>query len=247
MRGAGLVLRVHGIGEVDDLVGGQPVEQLVVSRDEGGLPGLIRPGRQAFRALVFEAQAMQQRHATRMAVNHAPSRRDIGRHLAAVAHQPFAKPRRELRHLFAAQVAASPLPIKHCHLVQAARLIALEPRPYRVVIKVERSATLAQFQPSSSSKIAFARRATPWISLGCRITACKAVRSLALRNPPRSMAKEESIQERIATTFSGFQGDRVYFRPPTTYVGPDRRQRREPEERRGKRRESDAPVDTAAE
>ena len=47
---------------------------------------LIRAGRQAFRALVFEAQAMQQRHATRMAVNHAPSRRDIGRHLAAVAH-----------------------------------------------------------------------------------------------------------------------------------------------------------------
>ena len=54
MRGAGLVLRVHGIGEVDDLVGGQPVEQLVVSRDEGGLTGLIRAGRQAFRALVFE-------------------------------------------------------------------------------------------------------------------------------------------------------------------------------------------------
>ncbi len=60
MRGPGLVLRVHGIGEVDDLVGGQPVEQLVVSRDEGGLPGLLRAGRQAFRALVFEAQAMQQ-------------------------------------------------------------------------------------------------------------------------------------------------------------------------------------------
>ena len=93
MRGVGLVLRVHGIGEVDDLVGGQPVEQLVVSRDEGGLLGLIRPGRQAFRALVFEAQAMQQRHATRRAVNRAPSRRDIGRHLAAVAHQPFAKTR----------------------------------------------------------------------------------------------------------------------------------------------------------
>ncbi len=79
MRGAVLVLRVHGIGEVDDLIGGQPVEQLVVSRDEGGLSGLIRAGRQAFRALVFEAQAMQQRHATRRAVNHAPSRRDIGR------------------------------------------------------------------------------------------------------------------------------------------------------------------------
>ena len=138
MRGAGLVLRVHGIGEVDDLVGGQPVEQLVISRDEGGLPGLIRAGRQAFRALVFEAQAMQQRHATRRAVNHAPSRRDRGRHLAAVAHQPFAKPRRKLRHPFAAQVAASPLPIKHCHLVQAARLIALEPRPYRVVVEIER-------------------------------------------------------------------------------------------------------------
>ena len=87
MRGAGLVLRVHGIGEVDDLVGGQPVEQLVVSRDEGGLPWPHPSGRQAFRALVFEAQAMQQRQATRMAVNHAPSRRDIGRHLAAVAHQ----------------------------------------------------------------------------------------------------------------------------------------------------------------
>ena len=100
-------------------------------------PGLIRAGRQAFRALVFEAQAMQQRHATRRAVNHAPSRRDIGRHLAAVAHQPFAKPRRKRRHPFAAQVAASPLPIKHLHLVQAARLIALEPRPYRVVVKVE--------------------------------------------------------------------------------------------------------------
>ena len=56
MRGAGLVLRVHGIGEVDDLVGGQPVEQLVVSRDEGGLLGLIRAGRQAFRALVFEGE-----------------------------------------------------------------------------------------------------------------------------------------------------------------------------------------------
>ncbi len=212
MRGAGLVLRVHGIGEVDDLVGGQPVEQLVVSRDEGGLPGLIRAGRQAFRALVFEAQAMQQRHATRRAVNHAPSRRDIGRHLAAVAHQPFARPRRKLRHPFAAQVAASPLPIKHCHLVQAARLIALEPRPYRVVVEIENaSATLAQFQPSSSSKIAFARRATPWISLGCRITAFKAVRSLALRNPPRSMAKEEPIQERIARAFSGCQRDRVYY------------------------------------
>ena len=136
MRGAGLVLRVHGIGEVDDLVGGQPVEQLVVSRDEDGLPGLIRAGRQAFRALVFEAQAMQQRQATRMAVSHAPSRRDIGRHLAAVAHQPFARPRRKLRHPFAAQVAASLLPIKHLHLVQAARLIALEPRPYRVVVEV---------------------------------------------------------------------------------------------------------------
>ncbi len=81
---------------------------------------------------------MQQRHATRRAVNHAPSRRDIGCHLAAVAHQPFARPRRKLRHPFAAQVAASPLPIKHLHLVQAARLIALEPHPYRVVVEIER-------------------------------------------------------------------------------------------------------------
>ena len=81
---------------------------------------------------------MQQRQATRRAVNHAPSRRDIGRHLAAVAHQPFARPRRKRRHPFAAQVAASPLPIKHLHLVQATRLIALEPRPYRVVVEIER-------------------------------------------------------------------------------------------------------------
>ncbi len=127
----------------------------------------------------------------------------ISRHLAAVAHQPFAKPRRKRRHPFAAQVAASPLPIKHLHLVQAARLIALEPRPYPVVVEIERFRDLGTVPAIIQQQNRVRPGATPWVSLGCRITACKAVRSLALGNPPRSMAKEESTQERIARTLLG--------------------------------------------
>ena len=41
MDWAGLEFRVHRIGEVDHLVGGQAVEQLIIGLDKGGLLGLI--------------------------------------------------------------------------------------------------------------------------------------------------------------------------------------------------------------
>ncbi len=51
---------------------------------------------------------------------------------------------------------------------------------FRIIVYLDRTrsqyvpqtfATSAQLNPLSKSKIVFARRATPWVSLGCRITA----------------------------------------------------------------------------
>ena len=105
MDWAGLEFRVHRIGEVDHLVGGQAVEQLIIGLDKGGLLGLIGLSRQAFRALVFEAQAMHHLDAARMAVDHSVGRLDMGRHLAGIAVKPLAQMGRKLRLLLPAQMA----------------------------------------------------------------------------------------------------------------------------------------------
>ncbi len=108
-----------------------------------------------------------------------------------------------------AQMAASPLPVEQRHLVQAASpdgLIWQRLNHVRIVSSSRGSAaaTLAQLQPSSSSKIALARHTTPWLSPGRRITARKAVRSFVLGNPPRVIPKEESIQNKREIIFSDY-------------------------------------------
>ena len=137
MDWAGLEFRVHRIGEVDHLVGGQAVEQLIIGLDKGGLLGLIGLSRQAFRALVFEAQAMHHLDAARMAVDHSVGRLDMGRHLAGIAVKPLAQMGRKLRLLLPAQMARPAMPVEQRHFIQAARTVALQPRPHRVVVEVE--------------------------------------------------------------------------------------------------------------
>ena len=137
MDRAGLVLGVHHVGEVDRLVGGQAVQQRLVSRDEGRLPALVGPRRQAFRAPVFETQAMQQLQAAGMAVDDAPPRRDIGGHLATVPAERGPQVSRKLGLLFPAPMPASAMPVERRQLIQATRSVALEPGPYRVVVEVE--------------------------------------------------------------------------------------------------------------
>ena len=146
MGRAGLVFRVHPIGEVDRLVVGQAALQLLVILDKGGLLGLVGLGRQAFRALVLEAQAMQQLDAAGMAVSHPVGRRNIGRHLAGVAVKPRVQMRRKLGLLGLAQMTRPAVPVEQRQLIQTARAIVLVPTAHRVVVEVKHLRHLATAQ-----------------------------------------------------------------------------------------------------
>ena len=75
--------------------------------------------------------------AARMAVDHSVGRLDMGRHLAGIAVKPLAQMGRKLRLLLPAQMARPAMPVEQRHFIQAARTVALQPRPHRVVVEVE--------------------------------------------------------------------------------------------------------------
>ena len=61
----------------------------------------------------------------------------------------------------------------------------------------------------SKGKIAFARRAISWVSLGCRSTALGAAELLGAReSTPCHAIRKESIREQITKTFFGSAGSR---------------------------------------
>ena len=74
--------------------------------------------------------------------------------------------------LYATGRAPAPLTEASCWAQGGARFFELADLA-KAIGAVRGLRRMRTFQPSSSSKIAFARRATPWISLGYRITACK--------------------------------------------------------------------------
>ena len=61
----------------------------------------------------------------------------MGRHLAGIAVKPLAQMGRKLRLLLPAQMARPAMPVEQRHFIQAARTVALQPRPHRVVVEVE--------------------------------------------------------------------------------------------------------------
>ena len=127
MDRAGLVLGVHRVGEVNRIVGGQAVQQRLVSRDEGRLLALVGPRQQAFRAPVFETQAMQRLQAAGMTVDDAPPHRDIGGHLATVPTEPVPQVCRKLSLLFTAQMPPLAMLVERRQLIQATRSVSLFP------------------------------------------------------------------------------------------------------------------------
>ena len=116
------------------------VQQRLVSRDEGRLLALVGPRRQAFRAPVFETQAMQQLQAAGMAVDDAPPRRDIGGHLATVPAEPVPQVCRKLGLLFTAQMPASAMPVERRQFIQATRSVVR--RQQKLLAPVVRSEIL---------------------------------------------------------------------------------------------------------
>ena len=179
-----------------------------MGRDKGDLPGLIGPGRRAFRALIFEAQAMQQLQTARMSVNHRPGR---------PRYRPPPLPCRASA-VRSAELKAPPLaPGSNNRTAPARRtassrpgrqprwpdLAALEPCSHRVVVEVQRRRDPGAI-PAIVKQQDRVRPARHTVALARAPHHCPQGRAVlrAWKSTP-SQAQEESIQSKMTRTFSG--------------------------------------------
>ncbi len=179
-----------------------------MGRDKGGLPGLIGPGRQAFRAPVFEAQAMQQLQTARMSVNHRPSRpryrpqplpcRTSAVRSAELKEPPLA-PGSNSRTAPARRTASS----RPGRQPRWPDLAALEPCPHRAVVEVQRRRDPGAIPAivKQQDRVFPARHTMALARAPHHRPQGRAVLR-AWKSTP-SQAQEESIQSKMARTFSG--------------------------------------------
>ena len=160
-----MVLGVHHVGEVDRLVGGQAVQQRLVSRDEGAcLPSSARAGRLSGRGIRNPGDATTS--SRRNGCRRRPTSPRYRRHLATVRQS--GSPR-------CAESSASCSRL-NAHFGHASRTSsthpghplgsALEPGSYRVVVEVENFRHFDAAQTVVQQKHGIRPPRTPWISLG---------------------------------------------------------------------------------